>query len=343
MELVFDNVIASQLDYIYSVVDPNGAIRDNEQSNSKITPYFANFAAMALLKNNSEKDIAIVQKYIQWYLKNLNGNKNPYTGETEIPGSIYDYYVGGSSEGKYDSVDSYAATFLMLLFEYAKTSEEAVEWLKEYNNQFSLVASALMDCIDTEDNTVPKYDSNDYLSVASHVYCIKLLMDNCEVNKGLLAAAQLKSKGIINNDVPFDKIAEKNAEAIKSLYNKEGFYAWNKEVKAVDKMDWTKFYPDATAQLYPAMFNVLTSSDSKSKTVYEEFNKNFGSWSTGKTYASHPWAILSYAAAQMGDVDKVNQYITHINSLNIKGDQKPLWYSAEAAFVIFAIDSIHKN
>jgi hypothetical protein len=65
----------------------SGAIKDNEQSNSRICPYFSNFAVMALLKNPVMENVEVVKKYITWYLNKLNRtNINPHTGQPEIIG-----------------------------------------------------------------------------------------------------------------------------------------------------------------------------------------------------------------------------------------------------------------
>ena len=49
MDVVYDNVMTYQLSYIRSLQLSSGAIKDTDASNSKITPYFAHFAVLALL------------------------------------------------------------------------------------------------------------------------------------------------------------------------------------------------------------------------------------------------------------------------------------------------------
>lgn len=143
MTRIYDIVKKNQLAYIRSLQISSGAIKDNEQSNSRICPYFSNFAVMALLKNPVMENVEVVKKYITWYLNKLNRtNINPHTGQPEIIGSVYDYY--GDTEtthGTYDSVDSYAATFLEIVMELAKLSEENKNWLQEKKDDISLVAS----------------------------------------------------------------------------------------------------------------------------------------------------------------------------------------------------------
>lgn len=50
--------------------------------------------------------------------------------------------------------------------------------------------------------------------------------------------------------------------------------------------------------------------------------------------------IIAYAAATINDTVRVNTYLKHINSLNIKGQQKTNWYSMEAGCIVLAIDRI---
>ena len=232
MTRIYDVVKKNQLAYIRSLQISSGAIKDNEQSNSRICPYFSNFAVMALLKNPVMENVEVVKKYITWYLNKLNRtNINPHTGQPEIIGSVYDYY--GDTEtthGTYDSVDSYAATFLEIVMELAKLSEENKNWLQEKKDDISLVASAMINTIDTESFSIPTdftSDDNDYLSIAKLDYPVKYLMDNCEVNMGLKAALWLKDNGLIDNAVDFSTFLAQNTASVKALYNGTVF-RWTK-------------------------------------------------------------------------------------------------------------------
>ncbi len=344
MDRIYDAVKKNQLAYIRSLQISSGAIKDNEQSNSRICPYFSNFAVMALLKNPAAENVAVVKKYITWYLSKLNKtNTNPHTGNPEIIGSIYDYY--GDTEttnGTYDSADSYAATFLEIIMELAKLSDENKNWLQEKKDDISLVASAMINTIDTEQFSIPTdftSDDDDYLSIAKLDYPVKYLMDNCEVNIGLKAAVWLKENGLITNSEDFSTFLTKNTESINALYNGTAF-RWNKGPNGAGDPDLSKFYADAVCQLYPGMFRVIAPDSEIAKKVYTQFNKNFGKWASGTTYAGFPWTIVAYAAATINDVARVETYVKHINSYNSKGVQKDYWYSAEAGSLLLAIDRI---
>ncbi|MDR1719230.1 MAG: hypothetical protein LBR67_03815 [Dysgonamonadaceae bacterium] len=343
VEVLYNNVTQYQTNYIRSLQIPSGAIKDTESNTSKITPYFANFACLALLKNPTTENIAAAQKYISWYIGKLNGTTNPHKGGVEIAGSVYDYF--GETEttnGTYDSVDSYAAVFLMLVREFASLSAENKAWLQQYSDKIALIANAMERCIDTDYNTLPGEDNNDGLSVASHVYAIKYLMDNCEVNLGLKAAKWLKENGLLTGDSgDFAALIEKNTTAIESGLWKGSSYCWYSDGRTSVTSNWSVFYPDAAAQLYPSIFEVINSYDSKANKLYTQFNHYYSKWSEGQVYSgNYPWTIIVYAAANINDATRVNEYMAHINSYNIKNQQKAYWYSMEAACTVLAVDKI---
>ena len=343
--VAYDNVTQYQTHYLRSLQLASGTIKDNEQSNSRICPYFSNFACLALLKNKEAESIEVVKKYMMWYMSKLNGSVNPVTGGAEIPGSIYDYYAPNeTTNGTYDSIDSYAATFLMLAMELAKISEENKEWLMQYAEKLTLISKAMEQCIDTEYNTMPGSrctDDNDGLSIASYVYDAKFLMDNCEVNQGLAAAKWLKENNLILEESGnFAALLDKNTSAIESQLWRNSVYNWIDDGNPSASLDWNVFYPDAVSQLYPAVFGIIPASGERANKLYTRFNQNYTGWSKGQVYSGYPWTLVLYAAAVTNDIARVEEYVKHINSFNIKNMQKDLWYSLEAAFVILAIDKI---
>ncbi|HQB27972.1 MAG TPA: hypothetical protein PLO29_03390 [Paludibacter sp.] len=350
MDLVYDIVKKSQISYIKSLQLPSGAITDNTQSNSKICGYFANFACIALLKNPSTENTDVVKKYMQWYMGKLNGEVNTIQGGSEIVGSIYDYYAPNeTTQGNYDSVDSYAATFLMLAQEFAMLSAENKSWLMQYITKLNLVAKALETCLDTEENSIPttfSNDDDDYLSIASYVYPAKYLMDNSEVNRGLKSAKWLHDEGLLTTTSNYNMLVNKNTNSIESEFWQSTMYNWidNKDNEDVLTSSWDKFYADATSQLYPAIFEVIDPYSSRANKLYTEFNKNYPNWSLGiLPSSSHAWAILSFAAANINDKARVEEYMKHIYSFNSVNKQKDHWYSFESAFVLLAIDKIKKS
>ena len=62
MGKIYDFVQSYQLDYIRSLQLPSGAIKDNDGQSSKITPYFAHFAVMALLTDPTDENISDISR-----------------------------------------------------------------------------------------------------------------------------------------------------------------------------------------------------------------------------------------------------------------------------------------
>ena len=265
-EDIYESVHKYQTQYLRSLQIPSGAIKDTPSKESKICPYFANFACLSLLKDPNQPNLEMVRKYIQWYLSKLNGTRSPLTGSEEIEGSIYDYYgEGETTNATYDSVDSYAATFLMLVKEYASLSSDNLSWLSQRRDKLDLVVNALIECID---------QNNDGLSFASSRYKVKYLMDNAEVNKGLNDAIWLKEKKLIStSDQVLIQLYVKQKTSIENELWKDNSYNWYATHILEQRSDWNNFYPDATAQLYPILFDVIDSSQDRAKYLYKKFNE----------------------------------------------------------------------
>lgn len=340
MSQIYDYVRSFQLKYIRSLQLPSGTIKDNEKEDSKITPYFAHFAVLALLTDPTDQNLEVVRKYMQWYFSKLNGTSTPYKNN-EIAGSVYDYVAPGeTTKGTYDSVDSYAATFLEIAVRFAAVSDGCKNWLMNHKDELSLIASAMIKTIDCAENNLPGENVNDCLSIAHYGYPVKYLMDNSEVNMGLKAAISLHKSGLVDVTSDLDALLSGNTASIKGLYNQSrGNYDYAK----ANVSSWDVFYPGATAQLYPCLFGVVSSDDAHSKQVYDKFNDTYPEWPDGMAYGGYPWTMIAYAAAAMGDAERVNTYVKHIYGLNAKNEQKDLWYDAEAGALLLAIDMIRNK
>ena len=344
---IYDSVINNQVKYILAVQMASGALKDNEVSNSKITPYFANISCRALLKKPVAENIAAVKKYMIWYMSKLNGSTNPVTGNAEIPGSVYDYFAPTeTTNGTYDSVDSYAATFLSLAKELAELSETEKAWVAGYATKLTLIGNAMEKCIDNADNKVPTAfgpDDNDGLSVDSYVHGAKYTMDNAEVNEGLKSMVWLQTNVMGGaNTAHFQTLLDANTSAIESQLWRKTRYNWNDDGSVgAPNSKWSTFYADATCQLYPGLFKVIDPLAARANMLYSTFNTNYPAWSNGTIYSgAYPWAVISYAAAMINDKPRVDEYINHILTINKTGKQKDYWYDAEAGFVILAADKM---
>ncbi len=88
------------------------------------------------------------------------------------------------------------------------------------------------------------------------------------------------------------------------------------------------------------MFNVIEPNSQTANKLYTQFNKTYTSWTNRGNLLIFPLDNCAYAAATINDTVRVNTYLKHINSLNIKGQQKTNWYSMEAGCIVLAIDRI---
>ena len=348
---LYDTIITYQINYILATQLPDGAFTDTKISGSRISPYFANIACRALLKVPTAANIAAVKKWMVWYMNKLNGNINPVTGNPEIAGSVYDYYGSAqTTNGTYDSVDSYAATFLSLAKDLAVISPSDKDWLAGYSSKLILIGDALEKCIDNQANTVPSTfgpDDNDGLSVDSYVHGAKYLMDNAEVNEGLKSMIWLQSNVLTNNNAAhYQVLSDANTSAIESQLWRGTMYNWNDNGSTGStNSKWSVFYADATCQLYPGLFGVINPTSARANLLYSTFNSKYPNWSEGTVYdaGGYPWAVVCYAAAVINDKARVVSYLNHILSFNKAGSEKPKWYIGEAAFVILASERMKKQ
>ncbi|RJQ09133.1 MAG: hypothetical protein C4551_04265 [Bacillota bacterium] len=280
---------------------PSGAIRV-KPTDSRIIPYFANLAAMALLDEQPGK----VKAYISWYLGKLNR-----PDRWGLEGTIYDYTVGRESRERstrgYDSADSYAATFLTLVRSYLdRTGDKA--FIREHMDDIRLVASVITGLQD-----------RDGLVWATGAKREKYLMDNCENYRGLLDfAAILSAMGFRDEASRTQAAAGRVAQGVETrLWNeKRGNYDWglytfwvgSYRVEVSRPSQWRDWYPDTTAQIFPIVSGLLRPSDERAVFLYENFNAWHPEWVNQVKTDPHPWSVLGYAAAMMGDFERARAF-----------------------------------
>ena len=293
---------------------PDGAILFTPD---KINPYFSNLAAIGLTKD--KKYFPQVKVWMQWYIRHLN-----HADKWGLHCTMYDYAVSGIAETSLndaDSTDSYAATFLSLAWAFWQTGDhDARAYIKTFSHQLNCIGSVLV-----------KTQQSNGLTWAKPDYQIQFLMDNAEVYKGLRDVASL-----------FDALQNTNARDWYSAYADNEFNGirdnlWdstnNDYLTSVGSppTDWTKWYPDSTAQLFPVLHGVIPPSDPRAQTVYKRFNKSWPNWPTQFADA-FPWVLVSGAAALMGGTDPVNKYINTIQTDYVNTGFPYPWYCAEAGW-----------
>lgn len=294
---ITDLILSMQLDS--NDIAINGAIKTGPNYTKYINgdeyyivePYFNNLALLSLLEDPNDRIINTTKKWIDWYLNNLN-----MPDYNNIYGSIYIHYIEKNNpnhivtEGSYDSVDSYASTFLMVLNEYHKITGDT-QFLIDNEYKITLIENAMLSSIDT-----------DGLSGSKPDYNIKFLMDNSEIYAGLGSLIELFGPNGLNKPAPVEIYKIKKAELASSieniLYNPATklYYPY----KGATSTDMNVFYPDATSQLFPIRFGLVDPRSDRAKEIIENFESFMPEW-YNLDYDTYPWMLISQTYYMMGD------------------------------------------
>lgn len=341
---LYKTVAECETDWLLSLQLENGALpmTCGENGSFSVNPYFADFAAMALL-GGEERHIEGARRYMDWHFAHLNTAETDYNG---VDGTIYDYTAtvsggtlvseavtyNGSGKPQYDSVDSYAATFLGVLTKYYEVTQDA-DYLLAHREEIIRIF-----------RVIPA-DMDDGLTWAKPDYRIKYFMDNCEVYEGLAAAEKLFAAALQDEVLAAEAAGMKQqvTEKMEALMWREaGYYeaAVGEDGRSAFRFDWSNFYPCATAQLLAISCGLLQPDDPRAIGLYNSFNEYF---STGENQATWErisipdpfyWGSIPYAAAMMGDEGRVEEYMT-IYQKAMRSHAYPL-YNADAARVCLA-------
>lgn len=336
--------LQQEIRWLASLQTTSGAIKNSHKfaklkpKRYRITPYFANFAALAL--TGSREMLSHVRKYLEWYFRHVNWPDRQRIKGAQLYGTINDYFV--TEDGleiptrDYDSADSYAATFLSLARRYFEVSgDREIFW---QNRQ------RLKGICD-----VPvRLKGRDGLTWAKPSYKVKYLMDNCEVFKGLKDAAVLWEKVFANQCLGkyyHRQASEVQAAILKNLRKGEEFY---KQKYLVFKLPakWNRWYPDVVCQLYPIIFEVLPSQSQLAKTLYEkvlnngQINQNCD-WINLKA-GKFPWLIAGFASALMDDLQNAQRFLQNVGEKFVGHEDEPgfHWNSFEAAWFVLLAQKI---
>ena len=347
-----NRLIDTELAYLASLQLSNGAIPMTklEAGNSgKLSPYFAEFSCEALLLR-PEKYGETVKKYLQWHMDHLNPAA---LDVSRLDGTIYDYTLTVKADGSvaedpmmdYDSTDSYAALFLKVLFEYVQATGDT-SFAREHQPEVERVLNALYGTM------------KDDLTGAKPTWDVAYLMDNCEVYAGLVSADRLyrliyakeetdpaAQRALLDRADEFRAQAERTAAAIEArLWNREGGH-YDSSAGA-ESFSWDTFYADATCQVFPVLFGLIGPRDERAIQLYDEFNAHYStgekdrSWETIRIPDSFPWAVLSRAAAVMGDTPRTLTYLKTLDKIFIQNGHRWTMYNAEAAHAALAADAL---
>ncbi|MCP4606607.1 MAG: hypothetical protein GY847_39875 [Proteobacteria bacterium] len=228
-----------------------------------VIPYFGSLYILDLLRRNKNTDLIL--PFLRWHIDHLN-----YPDKHGLTGSIYDYEVDPDGRERsledYDSVDSYSALFLIVVYDYFRASGD-VQFVKRHKKKLLDIAY-----------TIVHLQGEDGLTVAKPDYPVKYLMDNCEVYGGLKAFEMLARELNWKEASYYETRRRAVADAIAWLYDKEvEIFSWALEDDKKVKSDWNKLYPDAYAQLFPVYYDIPTVTAKTKKMLWKEFNRRYKS------------------------------------------------------------------
>lgn len=340
---LFKQIFESETKWLSTLQLENGAIPMTYSANGNLTmnPYFADFAALALL-DDAEKYADNVKAYMDWHFNHLNTAKEDFNG---LDGTIYDYIItmkDGKIESEvvstpenadsYDTTDSYAATFLTVLDKYlSKTGDSA--YIIDNAEDIKRITNVMFATLQNG------------LTYAKHNHRVKYLMDNCEVYEGASAATNLFEeivKGGKTEYIDMRDDCEKLISTVKESINRKlwnfvgGYYSpgITAYVRIPTKIfSWNIYYPQATSQLFPIICGVIEPDTERARSLYEKFSEAYH-WEAFEYPDAFYWGANVQAAAIMNDVESVAEYMGNYLPLT----EKHSWplYNMDSARVAMA-------
>lgn len=317
---VLRNVFETETAWLASTQLDNGALTMTYAKNGELTmnPYFADFAALALL-DKADVYADNVVKYMNWHFAHLNTAKEDFNG---LDGTIYDYIIT-MKDGKvasekistpenadsYDTTDSYAATFLTVLYKYLNKTGDG-----------DYIAANTDDIVRITNVMFATYQNG--LTYAKGNHRVKYLMDNCEVYEGAVAAAGLFEELVLRGDSSYAQMVEKCKDMAQTVRKNINYKLWNfvggyylpgitAYVSIPTKIfSWNTYYPQATSQLFPIICGVIEPGTERAKNLYNKFSESFH-WEAFDYPDVFYWGANVQAAAVMNDLDSVMEYMTN--------------------------------
>jgi hypothetical protein len=296
---------------------PNGELTMN--------PYFADFAALALL-DKADLYADNVKKYMDWHFAHLNTAEEDFNG---LDGTIYDYKItmkngeiisekisNPEKADSYDTTDSYAATFLTVVYKYFYKTGDG-EYLVAHAEELERITNVMLATLQNG------------LTYAKPNHLIKYLMDNCEVYEGFFAASRIFEEIVLRGKTNYTEMRNTCGELSFTIQNNINTKLWNYTgnhyktalITYVDLprkiFSWKTFYPQATSQLFPIICGVIDPSTDRAKHVYEKFSDSFH-WEAFDYPDSFYWGANVQAAAIMNDIDSVAEYMENYLPLTEK-------------------------
>lgn len=224
-----------------------------------VVPYFMYIMGIHSLQNGEHQKE--VRNLIRWVFDHLDDDDR-----WGVAGSINDYVVLADGTEidtrQYDSADGYAGQFLMLCHQYYEVTGDD-RLIRNHENDIRLVADVILQLQD-----------KDGLAIAMPSYPVKYLMDNCEAYGGLKAFVKLADKmGWAQTDKYRRAKTRMKKGIMKQLYIPEKkifYYAMDRNGKYGSA--WSRYYPDAFAQLFPLLYDVVPGKSELGMELWKRFH-----------------------------------------------------------------------
>ena len=324
---LFREIYESETAYLASMQLPNGALPMTYTKNGVLTvnPYFADFAALALLDNADEYADEVV-KYMDWHFDHLNTKAEDFN---KLDGTIYDYKVTmkngeivseiistPENADSYDTTDSYAATFLTVVNKYFQRTGDS-DYLVANAKDLYRIAKVMF----------ATYQNG--LTYAKPNHLIKYLMDNCEVYEGAVAAQRIFEELVLRGLTEYTDMRDDCDEMSYTVRDNINNKLWNYTgqhyragivayVGVPRKVfSWDLYYPQATSQLFPIICGVIEPGTDRAKHIYETFSEHYH-WEAFDYPDDFYWGANVQAAAIMNDLDSVTEYMENYLPLTAK-------------------------
>ena len=319
---LYQNTFNAVSTYVSQFAQPDGAIL---YTPTEIQPYYANITATGMTKDPAR--MPQVTAWMKWYINHLN-----WPDKWGLYGTMYDYTVTNGAEAatqSADSTDSYAATFLSLVWKAWQSGDaNARSYILGLSYQLDVIGGVLIQTQQSDGLTWTKPD-----------YQIKYLMDNSEAYRGLrdLASTFQIVFGDTAKAAYYNAAADGMLKGILSMWL-NGRWAVYKDVAGrLAAPNMATWYADATAQVFPVLMGVVNSSDYRAQQSYAAFNAAWPGWPSLSFNAQDPfpWCLVADAAAAMGDTGRL---ATYINAIQSKYGTSYPWpfYNAEAGWFLRA-------
>ena len=291
-----------------------------------INPYYSNIAAIGMTKDPNR--MPQVVSWMKWYISHLN-----WPDKWGLYGTTYDWNVNNgveTSSGNADSTDSYAATFLTVVWNAWKSNNSAAQsYIKTLSYQLDAIGTVLL-----------KTQQSDGLTWAKPDYQIKYLMDNCEAYRGLrdLAYVYQYAFGDTTRAAKYNNAANKMLNGILGMWMSGKWAVYKDGIGRLAYPNMSTWYADASAQVFPVLMGVVPASDYRAQQSYAAFNAAWPGWTTlsFNSQDGFPWCLIVDGAAAMGDNTRVAKYISTIQSKYVNSGFPWPFYNAEAGWFIRA-------